>query len=263
MTAVPFWELVVIALVAQLTVLPGEKVQFIIAGLSTRYNPLVVVAAAGSAFALWTVVEIQAGSLVQQVLPGVWLSVFTGAMFLLFAVLLVRSAPEKGQSASEAAVGAETDGGVVHADDAGGLLAGDVDDVTVFGRQVPNALGGFVPIFAMMLTGEFGDKTQIITITLAAEYGARAGIWVGEMLAIIPVSIANAYFFYTFSHRFDVRKAHFVGAGVFAFFAFDTALSLVVGVSLWERFVAAVTAVLAPLVDAVAGIVPAALAVAL
>nr|WP_264475292.1 TMEM165/GDT1 family protein [Halorubellus salinus] len=246
-----------------MTVLPGEKVQFIIAGLSTRYNPLVVVAAAGSAFALWTVVEIQAGSLVQQVLPGVWLSVFTGAMFLLFAVLLVRSAPEKGQSASEAAVGAETDGGVVHADDAGGLLAGDVDDVTVFGRQVPNALGGFVPIFAMMLTGEFGDKTQIITITLAAEYGARAGIWVGEMLAIIPVSIANAYFFYTFSHRFDVRKAHFVGAGVFAFFAFDTALSLVVGVSLWERFVAAVTAVLAPLVDAVAGIVPAALAVAL
>jgi putative Ca2+/H+ antiporter (TMEM165/GDT1 family) len=262
-TAVPFWELVVIAALAQLTVLPGEKVQFIIAGLSTRYNPLVVVAAAGSAFALWTVVEIQVGSVIQEVLPGVWLRVFTGTMFLVFAVLLVRSAPEKDESASEAAVGAETDGGVVHADDDGGLLASDADDVTVFGYQVPNALGGFVPIFAMMLTGEFGDKTQIITITLAAEYGARAGIWVGEMLAIIPVSLANAYFFHTFSHRFNVRKAHFLGAGVFAFFAFDTALALVFDVSLWERFVAAVTAALAPLLDALAGVLPAALAVAL
>jgi putative Ca2+/H+ antiporter (TMEM165/GDT1 family) len=261
-SGVPFWELVVIAALAQLTVLPGEKVQFIIAGLSTRYNPLVVVAAAGSAFALWTVVEIQAGSVVQQVLPGVWLDVFTGAMFLLFAILLVRSAPDRGETPEEA-FDAETDGGVATADGAGGALAGDVDDVTLLGRDVPNALGGFLPIFAMMFTGEFGDKTQIITITLAAEYGARPGIWVGEMLAIIPVSLANAYFFYTFSHRFDVRKAHFVGAAVFAFFAFDTALSLAVGVSLWERFVEAATAALAPLLDATVAVLPGVAAVAL
>jgi putative Ca2+/H+ antiporter (TMEM165/GDT1 family) len=259
---VPFWELVVIAALAQLTVLPGEKVQFIIAGLSTRYNPLVVVAAAGSAFALWTVVEIQAGSVIQQVLPGVWLDVFTGAMFLVFAVLLVRSAPDRSETAEEAALDKETDGGVATGD-AGGVLAGNVDDVTLFGRDVPNALGGFVPIFAMMFTGEFGDKTQIITITLAAEYGARPGIWFGEMLAIIPVSIANAYFFHTFSHRFDVRKAHFVGAGVFAFFAFDTVLSLTINVSLWERFVDAATTALAPLLDAAVGVLPTTVALAL
>lgn len=263
MTGVPFWELVVIAALAQLTVLPGEKVQFIIAGLSTRYNPLVVVAAAGSAFALWTVVEIQAGSVIQQVLPGVWLDVFTGAMFLLFAVLLARSAPDRGETAEGVAFDAETDGGVTTADGAGGMLAGDVDDATLFGRDVPNALGGFLPIFAMMFTGEFGDKTQIITITLAAEYGARPGIWVGEMLAIIPVSLANAYFFHTFSHRFDVRKAHFVGAAVFAFFAFDTALSLTVDVSLWERFVTGASSVLAPLLDVAVGVLPGVVALAL
>jgi len=243
-TAVPFWELVVVAALAQLTVLPGEKVQFIVAGLSTRYNPLVVVAAAGSAFALWTLVEIRAGEFIQTVLPGAWLDVFTGTMFLVFAYLLVQSAPEPGESVADGAVGAETDGGVEGVTDAGGMLAADVDDATLFGRDVPNALGGFVPIFAMMLTGEFGDKTQIITITLAAEYGARAGIWVGEMLAIVPVSLANAYFFHTFSHRFDVRKAHFVGAAVFAFFAFDTALSLGFGVSIWETVVDAVSATL-------------------
>jgi putative Ca2+/H+ antiporter (TMEM165/GDT1 family) len=241
-TAVPFWELVVVAFLAQLTVLPGEKVQFIIAGLSTRYNPLVVVAAAGSAFAGWTAIEIYAGSYVREVLPGVWLDVFTGAMFLVFAVLLVRSAPDSDGSTLGDSAGTETDGGVDAVGDGGGMLAGDVDDVTFFGREVPNALGGFVPIFAMMATGEFGDKTQIITITLAANYGARPAIWAGEMLAIIPVSLANAYFFYTFSHRFNVRKAHFLGAAVFAFFAFDTAFSLTVGFSIWETVVAAITA---------------------
>jgi len=27
-------------------------------------------------------------------------------------------------------------------------------------RQVPNVLGGFLPIFVMMVAGEFGDKTS-------------------------------------------------------------------------------------------------------
>jgi hypothetical protein len=44
-------DVAMIAFVAQVAVLPGEKVQFIIAGLSTRYNPLLVVSAAGLAFA--------------------------------------------------------------------------------------------------------------------------------------------------------------------------------------------------------------------
>jgi len=55
-------EVFVVALTAQLAVLPGEKVQFIIAGLSTRYNPWIVVAAAGTAFAGWTAIEIVVGN---------------------------------------------------------------------------------------------------------------------------------------------------------------------------------------------------------
>jgi putative Ca2+/H+ antiporter (TMEM165/GDT1 family) len=86
----------------------------------------------------------------------------------------------------------------------------------------------------MMAAGEFGDKTQLVTIGLAVQYGARPGIWAGEMLAIIPVSLANAYFFHRFSHRFDVRKAHLAGAALFGFFAADTLLSILTGFSVWE-----------------------------
>jgi putative Ca2+/H+ antiporter (TMEM165/GDT1 family) len=225
-----------IAFGAQLAVLPGEKVQLIIAGLSTRYNPLLVVSAAGTAFAGWTALEIAFGRWLQQVLPGGVLSALTAAMFALFAVLLVRSAPAASGTPTE------TDGGA--------LSGGDLDvRVPLTDWQVPNVLGGFLPIFALMAVGEFGDKTQLVTFTLAGNYGQYpTAIWVGEMLAIIPVSLANAFFFDRFSKSFDLRRAHLLGAAVFAFFAADTVLGLLTGPqavfghnSVWEAVVAVVS----------------------
>ncbi|UPV74096.1 TMEM165/GDT1 family protein [Halorussus limi] len=222
-------EILVVAFTAQLAVLPGEKVQFIIAGLSTRYNPWVVVAAAGSAFAGWTALEIWFGSALKGALPQVYLDVFTVGLFLVFAVLLVESAPERGETP------AETDGGM--------MGTGDLD-VSLFGREVPDALGGFLPIFVMLAAGEFGDKTQLVTIGLAVRYGATPAIWAGEMLAVIPVSLANAFFFHKFSHKFDVRKAHYAGAVLFLFFGLDTALSVFTGFSVWETAVGTIAGVI-------------------
>jgi len=219
-------QVAAIAFVAQLSVLPGEKVQFIIAGLSTRFHPLLVVSAAGTAFAGWTALEIVFGQYLQEVVPGFWLDVLTAGLFLLFAVMLYRSAPAADESP------AETDGGMLMASQ------GDLDvRVPVVDWKVPNRLRGFLPIFAMMAFGEFGDKTQLVTIGLAAQYSAGTAIWAGEMAAIIPVSLANAYFFHRFSGRFDIRKAHYAGAAMFAFFGIDTLQSKVTGVSVWERTV--------------------------
>jgi putative Ca2+/H+ antiporter (TMEM165/GDT1 family) len=217
---------VTVAFVAQLAVLPGEKVQFIIAGLSTRYPPAVVVGAASLAFAGWTAVEIAFGEAVQRVLSPALLDGFTAGLFLLFAVMLLRSAPDGG--------GTRTDGGGPEAAERPVTLP---DPPTVLGRELPDRVGSFASIFALMAAGEFGDKTQLVTIGLAARFGAHPGIWVGEMLAIVPVSLANAYLFHRFSGRFDARKAHLAGAALFAFFGLDTAQSLVTGFSLWETVV--------------------------
>ena len=223
-------EILVIAFVTQLAVLPGEKVQLIIAGLSTRYDPKVVVAAAGSAFAGWTAIEILFGRALQSALPPVALDVMTAVLFLTFATLLYRSAPS---GSPEAGVAAETDGGVAALADVD--LPGPVD-------RYAGSFGGFLPIFALMVTGEFGDKTQLVTIGLAVQYGATSAIWAGEMLAIIPVSLANAYLFHTFAHRVDMRKAHFASAALFAFFGADTVLSIATGFSVWETVVEAASA---------------------
>ncbi|MEF8784685.1 MAG: TMEM165/GDT1 family protein [Haloarculaceae archaeon] len=218
-----FLEIMLIAAGAQLAVLPGEKVQFIIAGLSTRYNPYVVVAAAGSAFAGWTALEILFGNAVQTVLPAIYLEIITIALFFLFGVMLYRSAPSEGN------VPATTDGGFAELEDG--------RDISLLGVDLPKSVTTFVGIFSMMAVGEFGDKTQLITISLAIQYGASPAIWAGEMLAIIPVSLANALFFHRFAHLFNLRKAHFAGAAIFIFFALDTLLSVMVGVSVWETVV--------------------------
>ena len=223
-----YLEIAVVAFVAQLAVLPGEKVQFIIAGLSTRYDPKVVVAAAGSAFAGWTALEILFGRALQAALSPVVLDAVTAVLFLTFAVLLYRSAPAAGNGTMSSV----TDGGIV-----------DSEALTLPGplERYSGSFGGFLPIFALMVTGEFGDKTQLITIGLAVQYGATSAIWVGEMLAIIPISLANAYFFHTFAHRFDMRRAHLASAALFAFFGADTVLSILTDFSVWETFIEAVS----------------------
>jgi putative Ca2+/H+ antiporter (TMEM165/GDT1 family) len=225
-------EILIVAFVLQLSVLPGEKVQFIIAGLSTRYNPWIVVTAAGTAFAGWTVLEILLGEALNNALDPVYLDTVTAALFLLFAVQLLRSTPEpSGQSVGD-----------------GGVTDPSEIDLSIMGYEVPPSLRGFLPIFALMAAGEFGDKTQLVTIGLAAQYGAHPSIWAGEMLAIIPVSAANALFFHRFSGRFDRRKAHFAGAAIFGLFAFDTILGIVTGFSVWETAIGWLTAVVSTVV---------------
>ncbi len=227
-----FLSIVVVAAIAQLTVLPGEKGQFIIAGLSTRYKPLVVVGAAATAFGAWTIVEILFGQMVQGLFPGIVLDGFTAGLFLLFAVVLFRSAQD----------GSEPFADSVHGDGIMGSWAGiSHPSFNIFGHTIDGRIGQFCSIFALMAAGEFGDKTQLITIGLAVQYGATSAIWLGEMIAIVPVSLANAYLFHRFADRFDVRTIQFVGAFLFAFFGVDTVLAMLTGVSVWEQFVGVIS----------------------
>ncbi len=221
-----FVEIALVAALAQLTVLPGEKVQFIIAGLSTRYRPLLVVGAAATAFAGWTALEILFGNALQQALPGLALDAVTAGLFLLFAVMLFRSAPD-GQGLDDARADATLDG----------RPSANGTELRILGRSAKGPLGRFGAVFALMATGEVGDKTQLITVGLAAQYGATPAIWVGEMAAIIPVSLVNAYLLHRLAHRVDMRKAHFLGAALFAFFGVDTVLAIATGFSVWEQLV--------------------------
>jgi len=214
-----FVEILLAAATLQLLVLPGEKVQMIIAGLSTKYEPLPVVAGASVAFAGWTALEVAFGEAVKGVLPAVYLDAITAGLFVVFAALLVRSARSVGR-AEETLL---ADGGTVES----GL-------VQRLDALLPERMAGFLPAFSASAFGEFGDKTQLVTISLAVQYGASPAIWVGEMLVIVPFSLLTAFVFNRGAHRLSPTQRRYVlygAAALFLLFAADIAAGYWFGVS--------------------------------
>ena len=220
-----FLEVLIAAATLQALVIPGEKVQMIIAGLSTKYRPLPVVAGAGVAFAGWTALEVAFGEALQGALPAVYLDAVTAGLFVVFALLLVRAGLGVEGDASGSSGEAVADGGI--GTDADGRLAG-------LDAHLPERLEGFFPAFSASAFGEFGDKTQLVTIGLAAQYGAHPAIWIGEMLVILPLSMITAFVFNRGARRLtdDHRRWLFYGSALlFLAFAADVVASYAFGVS--------------------------------
>ena len=186
-----FLEVLIAAATLQALVVPGEKVQMIIAGLSTKYRPLPVLAGAAVAFAGWTALEVAFGEALEGALPAVYLDAVTAGLFVLFALLLVRAGLEVGDAAG-AEGGPVGDGGTEPIADGGTYVEGRLAGLD---RHLPDGAEGFFPAFSASAFGEFGDKTQLVTIGLAAQYGARPAIWLGEMLVIVPMSALTAFVF--------------------------------------------------------------------
>ncbi|RLM54090.1 UPF0016 domain-containing protein [Halobellus sp. Atlit-31R] len=202
---VPWFEVLISAFLLQLLVLPGEKGQLVIAALATKYSPYVVVAGAATAFGGWTVLEILLGNALKGALPELYLDGITAGLFLVFAVWILYTSDFDDVPEEEPA--AVTNGGPA--------LAEEVADA------VPARFEGFLPSFSLMVVGEFGDKTQLITIGLAVQYGAHPAIWFGEMLAIVPVSLFTALFFSRASDYINLRWIRYASATLFLLFAVD------------------------------------------
>ena len=82
--------------------------------------------------------------------------------------------------------------------------------------QVANHLGVFGATFITFFLAEMGDKTQIATVMLAAQYNAWfavvAGTTLGMMLANAPVVwLGDAI-----TRRVPLRLVHLISAGIFA-----------------------------------------------
>jgi putative Ca2+/H+ antiporter (TMEM165/GDT1 family) len=202
-----FLEVLIAAATLQALVIPGEKVQMIIAGLSTKYRPLPVVAGAAVAFGAWTALEVAFGEALQGALPAVYLDAVTAGLFVLFAVLLVRAGLGVGGGGGGAGDGeAVADGGTL----VEGRLAG-------LDRHLPDGAEGFFPAFSASAFGEFGDKTQLVTIGLV----------------IVPMSALTAFVFNRGARRLtdDHRRWLYYGSALlFVAFATDIAAAYWFGV---------------------------------
>lgn len=153
----------------------GDKGQLVVITLSTRYDAERVFAGAMGAFALWSALEVAVGQWVVAVLPAGVMTLVTGGLFLAFG-------------------GWSLWGGLTGLGDGGDepLVTGGGIGVGLTGTLLPDRVlahlgtyGGLLTSFVFILFAEFGDKTQLLTINLAATFpGAPLSVFVGVVAAL-------------------------------------------------------------------------------
>jgi putative Ca2+/H+ antiporter (TMEM165/GDT1 family) len=129
--------------------------------LGARYRPLPVFLGVATAFLIHVTVAVLVGGLIAK-LPRTPVEVVTGVLFLIGAVLLLRSNPDEAEEAGE---------------ENAGRFTGPRTE-----RQV------VVASFLVVLVAEFGDLTQILTATLAARYDEPVAVGIGAVLALWAVA---------------------------------------------------------------------------
>ena len=94
----------------------------------------------------------------------------------------------------------------------------DEDDARLGGRGV------FVTTLVAFFFAEMGDKTQIATVALAAQYRAFYSVVAGTTLGMMLANVPAVYLGERIAHRVPVKVVHVVAAGLFAVLGIATLL---------------------------------------
>lgn len=134
--------------------------------LATRYRPAHVFAGAAAGFGVQVALAVAAGSLL-ALLPHRALQAVVAALFLIGAVLILRTGTESAEEDEEERIAAEA-------------------------KPAKSPWRAVLTSFTVITVAEFGDLTQIVTANLAAKFdwlsvgiGALVALWSVAALAIL------------------------------------------------------------------------------
>ena len=158
--------------------------------LSTRYKPLAVWVGVGLAFGVQTALAVTAGALA-TLLPETLLKSIALVIFLLGAVVLFRTAPgadaeEKEQEEEYAAKATETRTGL-------------------------RAVGAS---FLVLFAAEWGDLSQLLTISLVARFDTHVSVFLGAWAALLTVSGLAILAGRVLLRHLKLSVLHYIGAAV-------------------------------------------------
>ncbi|XP_059577738.1 transmembrane protein 165 isoform X2 [Alligator mississippiensis] len=205
----------------------GDKTFFIAAIMAMRYNRLTVLAGAMLALGLMTCLSVLFGY-ATTVIPRVYTYYVSTALFAIFGIRMLREglkmSPDEGQEELE-----EVQAEIKKKDEElqrTKLLNGPVDVETGPGTNIPQKkwLHFISPIFVQAFTltflAEWGDRSQLTTIVLAARedpYGVAVGGTVGHCLCTGLAVIGGRMI----AQKISVRTVTIIGGIVFLAFAFS------------------------------------------
>ena len=176
--------------------------------LSTRYKPLAVWIGVGLAFGVQTLVAVTVGFLAtllpEQLVQGVAI-----AIFLIGAVVLFRTAP--------------------------GADAAEKEQEEEFAAQTPmnkstenrSFLKAAVASFLVLFAAEWGDLSQLLTISFVGRYDDHVSVFIGAWSALLVVSGLAVMVGRVLLRYMRLAVLHYVGAGVCLLLALVTAYELV------------------------------------
>lgn len=205
----------------------GDKTFFIAAIMAMRYNRLTVLAGAMLALGLMTCLSVLFGY-ATTIIPRIYTYYVSTALFAIFGVRMLREglrmSPDEGQEELE-----EVQAEIKKKDEElqrSKLLNGTPDVEAGSGTTVPQGKWhSFIsPIFIQALTltflAEWGDRSQLTTIILAARedpFGVAVGGTLGHCLCTGLAVIGGRMI----AQKISVRTVTIIGGIVFLAFAFS------------------------------------------
>lgn len=136
----------------------GDKTQLTAMALALRYPWKKIFIGIAAAFALLNLGAVLVGKLLFALLPLFWIKLVSGGLFLYFGIATLRTSPDE-----------------------------DEDGVKV------KAAGAIRTAFLMILMAELGDKTQLVTASLAAQHASALTVFLGSTLALWTVSLLGIF----------------------------------------------------------------------
>jgi putative Ca2+/H+ antiporter (TMEM165/GDT1 family) len=158
--------------------------------LSTRYKPLLVWIGVGLAFFLQVLIAVAAGHLA-TLLPETLIRSVAIAIFLIGAVVLFRSAP--GADAEEAEA---------------------EEEYAAKTTEARTGIKAVVASFLVLFAAEWGDLSQLLTISLVAKYEEPLSVFVGAWAALLAVSGLAVLAGRVLLRYMRLSVLHYIGAAV-------------------------------------------------
>ena len=145
----------------------GDKSQLVCMTMACRYPPLHVLAGSMTAMALLMGIAVAAGELVAAAIPHTLVAVIAGLFFIVTGIFsYLRHNGESGEA---------------------------------------SAKDGFFHTTLMIFMAEFGDKTQLATLFLAASLGYPLAVFAGALLAMLLNNLFAVYLGSRFISRINPR----------------------------------------------------------
>jgi Ca2+/H+ antiporter, TMEM165/GDT1 family len=90
--------------------------------------------------------------------------------------------------------------------------------------QVAQKLGVFGATLVTFFLAEMGDKTQIATVAMAAQFATPVLVVIGTTLGMLIADVPAVFVGDKFAHRIPMKLVHGIAAGIFAVLGIATLL---------------------------------------